>query len=1131
MAITSAAIEANGWVLLVTMTGSPSAAGDFSGYALDPNGTPRLVVTSSAPGFAVSGGGAVAATAPRSLIATKPLRLPVVATAAGVRNAKTPDETNLGSGTIRIRIALSQHIYATDTGLTLTALAGWRTGEAAAAIAVTNNSTLAAPSPIVRWSDVPYQRIGSTTLIPLEVVAFAHHPNGVSPVAGVKFTVTDGTNTATAWATALSSSPKYAAGGTGVAARVYRAVVDASTATPGPLGEGLVRGDFKAFPWIGQAFASDSGDTALAAVAASRAGPMGTTLATDGFSSNAQTPFVVAYDPNGTWVPLLYVYVEPNTWQGTGSIAANVLTVATTSTGAVAAGAKISGVGVAAGCTVVAGSGSTWTVTATGNVGTIALQGGGTSVWTNVTVSSNPATASAGVCADGYTNARLAVGVLNRTIAARNGQPSVTKSTDGLITRYKAGTYLNLGANAVGTGTNCGLTWDIIEGDPADGNPRANIVIQTQSTFGGNTRAARCLFRNMKLVGTPGVASVPFSSSPYAWVDNCEARGPVGTATNTVPLLGNGLLAGYWTNSKVWQMGTGIFGVVTRNCQVEYGIWAGAILNNARLPTAIAGASAIGSPQQDVIIAGNDFRYIKGAYCWATGYLSNANAGAAALGTTYAVFTRQAVVNNVFETYGTSNPMFGAVGENNPAVATYSIVEGNTITGDRLNWLYDDLNLATIDANDTESNIMLCNRVANNAIDQHSIKHDFFNDPTVKAQRAGVALTATRSKVKAVGDEIVIAGSPATVYRCITAGTTASSGGPTGTGADITDGTVHWAWRATESRQHGYRPNAVRGWSALYGVGMLDNVVVRGNPDPEFLHEFEGLNTPNISVDGPAAPFLGDPKYTLDKSGTDVWTGTAAAARYNAANTGGGDYKPLAGSPLIAHSRAGNIDVDQRGAIRPLPFATGAVQNDSPVALVPAGTLQATRASSPALGLALAVAPSSAVMATRAAPSRVGWFVTLRAASAVMAMRAAASGVGWATTLTAASATMASRATASLAGWTTLLGSASGHVASRATTGLAAWAAALVPDAARVALRSSDGRIDWAALLAPANARSASAAEAGAIGVILPGAIAPDSCRVPVADRTLPTLLPGSVTPPERTLIVTGDFRTMTACD
>lgn len=33
------------------------------------------------------------------------------------------------------------------------------------------------------------------------------------------------------------------------------------------------------------------------------------------------------------------------------------------------------------------------------------------------------------------------------------------------------------------------------------------------------------------------------------------------------------------------------------------------------------------------------------------------------------------------------------------------------------------------------------------------------------------------------------------VYECTTAGTSASSGGPTGTDDDITDGTAHWCWR------------------------------------------------------------------------------------------------------------------------------------------------------------------------------------------------------------------------------------------------------------------------------------------------------------------------------------------------
>jgi hypothetical protein len=42
-----------------------------------------------------------------------------------------------------------------------------------------------------------------------------------------------------------------------------------------------------------------------------------------------------------------------------------------------------------------------------------------------------------------------------------------------------------------------------------------------------------------------------------------------------------------------------------------------------------------------------------------------------------------------------------------------------------------------------------------------------------------------------VGDKAINGGN---VYRCITAGTSASSGGPTTTSADITDNTVHWQY-------------------------------------------------------------------------------------------------------------------------------------------------------------------------------------------------------------------------------------------------------------------------------------------------------------------------------------------------
>lgn len=59
-------------------------------------------------------------------------------------------------------------------------------------------------------------------------------------------------------------------------------------------------------------------------------------------------------------------------------------------------------------------------------------------------------------------------------------------------------------------------------------------------------------------------------------------------------------------------------------------------------------------------------------------------------------------------------------------------------------------------------------------------------DVTIAAATAWVATTAY-----VVGD---VRTNSSKIYRCITAGTSAGSGGPTGTGTDITDGTVHWRY-------------------------------------------------------------------------------------------------------------------------------------------------------------------------------------------------------------------------------------------------------------------------------------------------------------------------------------------------
>lgn len=187
-----------------------------------------------------------------------------------------------------------------------------------------------------------------------------------------------------------------------------------------------------------------------------------------------------------------------------------------------------------------------------------------------------------------------------------------------------------------------------------------------------------------------------------------------------------------------------------------------------------------------------------------------------------------------------------------------------------------------------------------------------------------------------------------------------------------------------------------------------------------------------------------------------------------------------------------------------------------------------SRASVSATGWATTLAAASGRLVSRASVSATGWSTTLAAGSGRLVSQASVSATGWATTLAAAPAVMATRAATTAIGWTATLGPVSARIATRASAGFAAWAAALFPDAARHATLASDARTDWIGGVFPDGARLAMRAASGIASQTLPGAIVPAACRVVIVDRTLPTLLPGSIAPPERTLVITGDFRTAT---
>jgi hypothetical protein len=309
MPITAAEIESNGWVLRLTLTAAMTVpASDFAAYVFDLDGAPRVSLAMSHPGFVRSAGEAVPGPMARTIAGTLPLRLPV--------NPASPllkllDETDLGGGSIRVRLALSETVYASDTGVSLSTLAGWRTGEAAqSGLSVTNASTVAAPVPIFRWVLPSYEVTAGA--FRLSLIVASHHPVGFEPVAGVRFRITDGTTVRTVWTTALATDNTY-----GDNLRCYTVSVDPALAPA--LTAGLLRCDAEVYPWLGAMRSTDPAGTRSMA-----------TLRLDGFLATAVAPFVIGYDPAGTRYSQAFAYVDPVN----GTAAAAAAMVATTLAGA-----------------------------------------------------------------------------------------------------------------------------------------------------------------------------------------------------------------------------------------------------------------------------------------------------------------------------------------------------------------------------------------------------------------------------------------------------------------------------------------------------------------------------------------------------------------------------------------------------------------------------------------------------------------------------------------------------------------------------------------------------------------------------------------------------------------------------
>ncbi len=673
MSITAASIEANGWVLRLTVTGS---LGSFASYTLDPDGSPRLTLASSHTGYAQVSGQASATSLSRSLVATKPVRKPVSATNAGVVSASVVDETDLGGGNIQVRLALSQHVYATDTALAVTVLAGWRAGESAAsAISVTNNSTIVAPVPIMRWADVPYQR--RTSAFELAITVFSHHPNAVQPVAGVKFSVTDGTNTKTYWAIAPGISSSF-----GDALPCYRVTVDPATATA--LTAGLLRCDAEIYPWLGSMRSTDAAGTRSM-----------TNLGTTGFGTAAQSPFTVAWDPAGTRYNPGTIFIDPVG----GTTTASTVTIGTTLTAAKAG-------------------------TAARDVST-AIQAG--------YLANKSLSAANGQAAQ----SRSVDGLIIVLKAATHAGAGTTTATSG-ITANECWPMVVGDPSDSDPRTNCVLQTATSVASRILRIRLANLAFEVGTTSLFSTATVYFWLDNVEVRGRAGqttnttyfTAGVPpagqgsfWATATRHWKSGSAMRSSNGVRpillrncefvrrTEACAILG-GRVIQHLDSSVNWYTGA--------NGEYATGAWG----NQG------TGTGDLGS-QEDHIVFNADLRSLSNR-AWRPGALAAATAG-----TSLDSYRRQVFANNVCERLasGTPEPMW-SMGEDESAQMSYNIIEGNSFVGERCNALYSDPLPVTVADTDNLYNIAFVNRIANNSFDWLATKHDAFNDPQTLSVRS-----------------------------------------------------------------------------------------------------------------------------------------------------------------------------------------------------------------------------------------------------------------------------------------------------------------------------------------------------------------------------------------------------------
>jgi hypothetical protein len=737
-----------------------------------------------------SGGQAIAGALARTIVGLRPLRQVVNPASPTV---KVLDEVDLGGGSVQVRIALSETIYATETSLSLSTLAGWRSGIGAQSnISVTNNSTAVAPVPIMRWVLPSYDVAQGP--FRLSLIVGSNHPVGFDPVAGVKFTVTDGATVKTFWTTALDTDNTY-----GDNLRCYTMVVDPSTATA--LTAGLLRCDAEVYPYLGAMRTTDPAGTRSM-----------TNIRTDGFLTVAAAPWVIGYDPAGTRYSNRFAFVDPV--NGSTTAAAGMIQTTLAAAKAVAPASRPRNVATAIqaarlqAISLPAANGQAAS-TNTEVSGLRVVLAAGTHSGLGITaVSSGTGTVEIPVTIEGDpddANARNNV-ILDTEVTGRNMRVSRL--------RYRRLTVRAAASQSLHTNT-VGYLWldDMtLEGktgsEASTSNPFATAAGVPATQYAWTITKSR-IWRLGMLIGAATRQVMLFRANEHT----SKARATAIVKNRVIPPAEDGITNYSSTFNQV--------GYANPQQTVNLGHF------------------------EDWVVAYNDARSIR----WEG--LTRSVIPAALAGTAKDQIRRHLILNNVFERVsGTFTPNSdtdttqGGYGENEHVVMRDIIVEGNTIAGAGFNAFYNDPLPATLADCDSQNNEAYNIRNANNAYDRQASKQDEFNDDTTRnIRRANGFPTADGHRPQLVGAWSTHFGTDAEAI-------VDSSRAESGPGNFLKDGlgprsvqfqpklaTVGWANDACERGSD----QGLGDYTPMPGSPLLGRII-RGNSDRDWLGNLRQVN-------------------------------------------------------------------------------------------------------------------------------------------------------------------------------------------------------------------------------------------------------------------------------------------------